>query len=49
MSSLFGVNVDLKPLAAKTQEFISQQTLIIALLQENNKHLQEIKEILKNN
>ena len=49
MSSLFGVNVDLKPLVVKTEAFISQQTLIIILLQENNKHLQEIKELLKNN
>jgi hypothetical protein len=49
MNSLFGVNVDLKPLLEKTAEFTEQQKLIIALLQENNKHLQEIKELLKNN
>ncbi|WNE40339.1 MAG: hypothetical protein GBAus27B_000406 [Mycoplasmataceae bacterium] len=34
MNSLFGVNVDLKPLLEKTTEFTQSQREIIALLKE---------------
>ena len=36
MNSIFGVNVDLKPLLEKTDQFIEKQTQIITLIQENN-------------
>ena len=36
MNSIFGVNVDLKPLLEKTEQFIEKQTQIITLIQENN-------------
>jgi hypothetical protein len=45
MSSLFGVNVDLKPLIFEFTKLTLTQQQIITLLQEQN---QILKEILKN-
>jgi hypothetical protein len=47
MTSLFGVNVDLKPLLEKTEQFTEKQTQIITLLQENNSIQTQILSLLQ--